>query len=315
MNSRFPHPHPAGWFAIGYSDELGIGDVQSLSALSRDLVAYRGDDGTVHVLDAYCPHLGAHLGVGGEVNGNCIRCPFHAWEFDGDGTCVEVPYGHTPPNAAVDSWAVRERNGLMMIWYHPDGAPPSWEVPEIPEAVDPNWSDPQRFEWTVRTVPQEIAENASDSAHFRFVHGTANIPKTEAVFEGPFRHSNNPVSLNTPKGQVEGAVVSSAFGLGLVTVRYQGICETLQVGSVTPIDEETVVIRKSFTQQRVDGKNPEGGVAAAILRNVVTQLEQDIPIWEAKIYRERPLLSSGDGPIVPFRRWARQFYPSSEPAE
>ena len=37
---------------------------------------------------------------------------------------------------------------------------------------------------------------------------------------------------------------------------------------------------------------------------------KDFPIWENKVYRERPLLCDGDGPIQAFRRWAAQFYPS-----
>lgn len=308
MADRFPYPMPTGWFAVAYGDEIAVGDVTPLQFFGTDLVAFRGENGDVRVLDAFCAHLGAHLGYGGCVSGDSIVCPFHAWEYAGDGTLVDVPYGHTPPNASVAAWETRERNGQVLVWYDPAGEPPTWEVPEIDEATSPDWSDPKRFEWTVSTQPQEIAENVADSAHFRYVHGTLNVPNTEAEFDGPFRHSYNPVNLDTPRGKVDGAVESSAFGLGLVKVRYKGICETLQVGSVTPIDDETVLIRKSFTQERVDGKNPEGGVAAALLKNVVGQLEQDIPIWERKIYHERPLLSSGDGPITQYRRWARQFY-------
>ena len=47
----------------------------------------------VFVTDAYCPHLGAHLGFGGKVEGDCIKCPFHEWKFQGeDGKVAEVPY-------------------------------------------------------------------------------------------------------------------------------------------------------------------------------------------------------------------------------
>src|SRR5689334_23634300 len=42
-------------------------------------------------LPIYCPHLGAHLGIGGTVVGDSIKCPFHAWRFGGDGACVDVP--------------------------------------------------------------------------------------------------------------------------------------------------------------------------------------------------------------------------------
>ena len=45
------------------------------------------------IVDAYCPHLGANLGVGGRVHGNCIECPFHGWQFDGEtGQCTSIPY-------------------------------------------------------------------------------------------------------------------------------------------------------------------------------------------------------------------------------
>lgn len=58
-----------------------------------DLVAFRTEDGVAHVFDAYCPHLGAHLGVMGRVVGDCIECPFHGWRFSGkDGACTHVPY-------------------------------------------------------------------------------------------------------------------------------------------------------------------------------------------------------------------------------
>ena len=52
---------------------------------------YRGMSGKVHILDAFCPHLGAHLGVGGSVVEEDIRCPFHSWTFNGAGVCSGVP--------------------------------------------------------------------------------------------------------------------------------------------------------------------------------------------------------------------------------
>ena len=56
---------------------------------------FRDDNGVPHVLDAYCPHLGADLGAGGQVVGECLQCPFHGWEFRGsDGQCVKIPYAN-----------------------------------------------------------------------------------------------------------------------------------------------------------------------------------------------------------------------------
>lgn len=57
------------------------------------MVVFRTEKGVPHVFDAYCPHLGANLGVGGIVRGDCIECPFHQWSFRGsDGECINVPY-------------------------------------------------------------------------------------------------------------------------------------------------------------------------------------------------------------------------------
>lgn len=57
---------------------------------------FRDVDGKARVLDAYCPHLGAHLADGEidhEDGKSCIKCPFHGWAFRADdGTCVNVPY-------------------------------------------------------------------------------------------------------------------------------------------------------------------------------------------------------------------------------
>src|SRR5918994_59463 len=51
---------PTGWFMIGFSTDLAPGDVKPIEYLGEELVMYRTEDGAVNVIDAYCPHLGAH---------------------------------------------------------------------------------------------------------------------------------------------------------------------------------------------------------------------------------------------------------------
>ena len=45
----------------------------------------------VGVVHAFCPHMGAHLGMGGMVVGNLLQCPFHGWSFDASGA---FQFGH-----------------------------------------------------------------------------------------------------------------------------------------------------------------------------------------------------------------------------
>src|ERR1700737_3567486 len=82
---RFPFPIPNGWFIVAASADIGPGDVTPLHYFDRDLVLFRGEDGAPYLVDAYCPHLGAHLGVGGRVEEGCIRCPVHGWRVCGGG--------------------------------------------------------------------------------------------------------------------------------------------------------------------------------------------------------------------------------------
>lgn len=44
-------------------------------------VAVFNVDGTFYALDNVCPHQGGPLGEG-ELDGNMVTCPWHAWDFD-----------------------------------------------------------------------------------------------------------------------------------------------------------------------------------------------------------------------------------------
>lgn len=115
--TRFPFTSfPNGWFKVAYSDELSLKKVMPLHYFGKDLVLFRTEDGISHVFDAHCPHLGAHLGHGGQVNRTTIQCPFHGWCFNSLGSCVEIPYvSKIPPKAQIRSWPVREVNRVIMM--------------------------------------------------------------------------------------------------------------------------------------------------------------------------------------------------------
>lgn len=315
MTSRFyTPPIPNGWFQVAYSDELEVGQVMPLKYFGQHLVLFRDEEGEAQVLDAFCPHLGAHLGHGGKVEGKCIRCPFHAWKFDGAGNCKDVPYAKKiPPKARIGAWSVCEVAGLIMVWYHAAGQDPAFELPQVPEYGDDEWTPYERRRWQIKTRNQEMAENAVDSAHFHYVHGTSNMPSSEAEAKGHILRVFSGTGMETPRGPVEGRVESLSHGFGFTTVRFTGLVETLLVSSVTPIDAENVDVRFSFSVKKVGGADITKGVGKAFVAEVTRQLEEDIPIWENKIQWERPLLCDGDGPVGLFRKWCKQFY--TEPTE
>src|SRR5215471_1613332 len=311
--SRFPMPrYPNGWAQVAYSEELPPGGVMPLQYFGRDLVLFRTESGTPHVLDAHCGHMGAHLGYGGKVEGDSIVCPFHAWKWSGCGDCTSVPYAQKiPPRAKMNPWLVREVNGMLMVWFHAEGAPPSWEVPAIPEFGSNEWTKYELRKWRIRTHGQEMGENSVDAAHFLYVHGVAEMPTTTAEANGPLLHVLSTTKMTTPMGKVGGSVEVHAWGFGFTLTRFRGIVETLLVSSSTTVDEAFVDLRFAFTVRKLPNQDATSNVGRAFIKEVERQLLQDIPIWENKAYVNPPLLCDGDGPIGLYRKWVKQFY--SEP--
>jgi phenylpropionate dioxygenase-like ring-hydroxylating dioxygenase large terminal subunit len=156
-----------GWYWAMRADRLRRGRARALNFLGRELVVYRGADGRVVALDAYCSHMGAHLAEG-HVEGNAIRCLFHYWKYDSAGRCVEIP---CEPQCAfvprLATFPVAESYGLIWIWAGraaPAGLP---FVPEL-ENCDVDYKLANRF--TKRCHPNVMMINAIDAQHFNSVH-------------------------------------------------------------------------------------------------------------------------------------------------
>jgi len=310
MGSRFPFPaNPNGWFRALYSTELGPCEVRPLHIFGRELVAFRDEEGASHILDAHCRHLGAHLGYGGRVEGRGLRCPFHAWQWDGSGACINIPYAkRIPPGARLRSWTTVERNGLIMIWHHAEEKLPTFEIPDLPEYGSSEWSPYEVRRWKVRSRWLDMNENAVDQVHFRYVHGTHTVPRTEVEMDGPVLRCRSRMKMGTPRGEIDGGIDTTDWGPGFQTVRVSGIAETLMVNTATPIDDDYTDVSFAYSVKQGAGRSSRQGVGAALIRDLENQMAQDIVIWENKKYFEKPLLCDGDGAFPVYRRWMRQFF-------
>jgi nitrite reductase/ring-hydroxylating ferredoxin subunit len=310
MSERYSIGFPNGWFQVGYSSELAASDVRPLRYFGRDLVLFRGEDGRARVLDAYCAHLGAHLGYGGAVQGSCLSCPFHGWRYDHTGQCVEIPYASkVPKGASVRSYATAENSGIVMMWFHADGAEPQWEPPVlVPEWGSPGWA-PAYVTWSreCRTHAQDTIENGYDPAHFHFVHGDSQLPRDYRYwFDG--HTAGFAGTIEIPSLTVETYQEAWFSGLGFGYGKAVGAGETRYVASPVPIDVDLINLQWSILPAASTPTDPTGEVSRAMAEGVGPGLMQDLAIWEHKRYLERPLLCDGDGPIGRFRKWAEQFY-------
>jgi phenylpropionate dioxygenase-like ring-hydroxylating dioxygenase large terminal subunit len=316
VSTRYPFPAvPDGWFSVGASEDVGVGEVATVHYLDRELVAFRGEGGRVRVFDAHCPHLGAHLGFGGRVCDDDIVCPFHGWRFDGDGRVVEVPRLDRPPRVSARAWDVRELNGRIFVWYHAAGEPPSYDV--MPYCDDgTSWTPWQVNTYRVRIHLQDLTENIIDRSHFYEVHDM--LPPEDDRYEVSFKDTTMIVDQSikiTAVAQegIEVATRTTVAGPGIVAVEVrEGPLDMLTYITQTPVDAETVEITILFSMRALDDETATASIADLNARLTNEQFLQDIPIWENKIYREKPPLTRADGPILAYRRWFRQFYSTWE---
>jgi phenylpropionate dioxygenase-like ring-hydroxylating dioxygenase large terminal subunit len=143
-----------------------------LRLLGEDLVGFRASDGTVGVLDPYCPHKLAHLFWGrNEEQG--LRCVYHGWKFDASGQCVDMPNEPTDSNfkekVKVTSYPTREAGGVIWVYMGPAAKMP----PELPQL---EWARaPAGYQvvtkWLQRTNWAQGMEGEIDTSHISFLHG------------------------------------------------------------------------------------------------------------------------------------------------
>lgn len=321
MNARIPMPIPVGWYCVSYSDELAVGEVRNIHYFDRDMVLFRTESGEVALVDPACPHLGAHLGHGGVVVGESIRCPFHHWQYDRQGMVTDIPYATNIPPRAKDkpclrSYPVAEANEVIWAWYHPDNEEPHYEVIQLPELQDPDWVEQDRYFWAFDSHPQEIAENGVDVAHFKYIHSMEAVPEGETTYDGHIRRSfvSGRRKVNDASGQeveIDSSIEVVQNGAGQKWTRFKGLVDYLLQVLVTPVSQDRVEVRFAYTHQR----HPEDSFEHRALRESIANtngqrgIEGDIPIWQNKFHLTEPLLCDGDGPIMRFRRYFSQFYP------
>jgi phenylpropionate dioxygenase-like ring-hydroxylating dioxygenase large terminal subunit len=302
-----PRPaFPNGWQSIGFSEEVATGQVISRHMLGRDLVLFRGANGVLSVVDAYCPHLGAHLGCGGTVVDNNLRCPYHHWQFDGSGACASIPYGtNIPASAMLKSYPCQEINGFIFIWYHAQDAAPHWHIPAHPIVENPDYYFVEQRAHLFRGHPQDLSENGADFTHFVAIHGWDGV-KLKFVPDGhSYKVGYDTDGVDTGYGEAGAVDVDSlTVGPGYTYTHYTGVNDWLMMSSFTPVTAGQLYLHSIYYAHRSHAKHQ----VRTLIEAVDTEWRKDIAIWEGKTYREKPALNNGDGPIALFRRWYQQFY-------
>ena len=113
-----------GWYPVCPARALKVDAARWFRIGALRVALYRGADGRVRALDAFCPHMGADL-ANGTVIGNELQCYFHQWRYDESGACTGTRCGEAPPRGArVTAYPVEERYGFLWIFSAPIASHP-----------------------------------------------------------------------------------------------------------------------------------------------------------------------------------------------
>lgn len=214
-----------------------------------------------------------------------------------------------------DTYRVRECNGAVFAWWHAEGRPPYWVLPEL---RDPRFASPIVMQWSLPAYPQDIHENAFDIGHFPVLHGYHSATSESVSFEAVASASELVTRRYFPiAGALSFPLHCRGFGMGFTKIVAdipQIRCQGESFFYATPTDPNVLDFRVSVG---VRGMWKQPGRAAMALswllaqtlgRSMRLDLNDDNPIWSHKVYVDRPRLAEGDGPIQRYRQWARQFY-------
>lgn len=303
-------PYTEGWFQIGWSDELGPGQLKKITQFGQVYTLFRGEDGRVGVIDDVCPHLGAHFSEGGCVKGNSVRCPYHHWSFDRTGQCTNIPYAEKiPVKARVRGHTVVERYGLIFMYRNKAGTAPSYDLPEIEGFDETRYAAPAKYDFKIRIRGQDIMENSVDSPHFYAVHGHA-MPKNDFRVDGKSLRVTQTSSVKRFGTVIDFRLDFHLIEPGFHYVHFPQVPGTkaLVFSSIVPIDNELTNHRMSIWIM----KTPYPGWSRLVRRFLIWQMmktyQEDMQIWEHKEYLPNPVLCEGDGAVLKLRKWYSQFY-------
>jgi len=320
-----------GWYMIGTSGEASTTPV-GIRYFGEDLVLYRGESGTPHVVEAYCPHMGAHLARnttsyivrdGEQVEGDSIRCPFHGWRYGPDGKCDDIPYSNfIPKTACLKTFPVVERGGILWMWYDAEGLEPEYPLPDF----NGHYGEPGWVEWKIDHMGDlpchgiEIVDNMADFGHFIPIHGAKDFTYFANDFKGHIVHQYYSAGHRTLTASEGDQLVLDTWytGPGILQSEMAGEFTSFIMIANTPIEDGRTRAWHALMVRVHDGSraitDADRAAAAGYQEGSRLAFAQDVEIWQNKRACLNPLAVPNDGPYGKVRIWYRQFFNPREKA-
>ncbi|WP_035840404.1 aromatic ring-hydroxylating oxygenase subunit alpha [Kitasatospora azatica] len=228
---------PDFWYPVAVARKVPRGRTFAAVFAGERIVLYRGRSGKVYALEDRCAHRQVPLSLG-VVEGEALRCCYHAWAYRGNGHISQIPYlpkGCERPPRGVRSYPVREAYGLVFVFPGDPAKAEAAPFPVLPEFHAATHRT-MTFSRTVRCHYSFMHENLLDMNH-QFLHrGVLGRIQPELLGYESGPRFVEARYLFVPAGgrKDRGAGLLSAEGLGgrdtpdVVTIRTEYPYQTLQ---------------------------------------------------------------------------------------
>jgi phenylpropionate dioxygenase-like ring-hydroxylating dioxygenase large terminal subunit len=298
------------WYPLEFSAELEKNQALSRQLLGMRIAIYRDTAGIVHAIDDACAHRSGRLSDG-KVCGTALQCPYHGWQFNGEGQCVKIPTLKTderiPVAAKVRCFPVQERGGLVWVWA--GEASVATESPEMFDyekqwADDPQWR-PVDFSRDLNFDHSLLIENLMDPAHVHFVHeGSISSPSRARSYDIDIIHDQWGFVSSR-----EDTPVSSRFQFPCATTLFFEFgpgTRMIHVAYCVPVDDRhTRLLYRIYSRSAIMAGMGKG----AMIRGSSRILDEDIALLEVlqqQIDEGRPpyrVPVREDRAIIAYRQW------------
>lgn len=312
------------WYAILPSSQVKSGGITAVKRLNLELVLFRSSEGVLGCVVDQCTHRGAALSAG-KVSGACIRCPFHALEFDKTGKCTFIPANgkasmQDNSRYNVQAYSVKEDNGIIFLWYgEPEEKTES--LPFFHGELDGFVYSEMEDHWN--THYSRAIENQLDVVHVPIVHyntiGRGNktlINGPKVIFEDDhlITSANNEVDYGQTPKKPEECVIKSTF----LKFRYPNLWMNHISGKIrvviyfAPVDDENTILYIRFYNKitKLFIVNAFIAWVGKFMNLVIERQDKRVVITQkpkASAFKSGERLLMGDGPIIEYRRRREQL--------
>lgn len=158
------------WQPIGALIDMDNKWTRRIRLLGEDLVLFKDRQGRLGLIAEQCPHRRASFAHGIPTQDG-IRCPYHGWEYNAQGKCLNQPNEQDKcafrDKVSTDAYPVEEMGGMLFAYMGPQ-----------PQPLLPRW-DGFVAQGTIRMMGRtilpinwlQIMENSLDPVHTEWLHG------------------------------------------------------------------------------------------------------------------------------------------------